>query len=975
MATPRGPNPSIPALVGREREQAALREALAGALAGRGTLVLIGGKAGIGKTALVEALLPEAQEQGALVLVGRCYDLAETPPYGPWAEALAPYPADLPPPPATLTRAGQGVAVASQAALFQQVREALAALAARRPLLLFLDDLHWADPASLDLLRHLARGLAALPVLLLATYRADELTRHHPLYTLLPRLVREAHADRLDLRPLGDDDVRALVGGRYPLLPADGVRMVAHLQAHAEGNPFYLGELVRALEEGGLLRPAAEGWALGDLALVRVPPFLQQVVEGRLARLGEGVRGLLDVAAVIGQEVPLALWRTVSGAEEDTLLHVVEHAVAAHLLAETADGGGVRFTHALIREALYEGLLTRRRRDWHRRAAEALIAAPQSDPDAVAHHFHQAGDVRTIAWLFRAGERAWRTWAWASAADRYEAALALLPEEKGEAERRDWLLLRLAALRRHADPDRGVAYLDEADRLATATADAPLAALTGFVRGHLHGLAGDPARAVAEVAAGVAALEALETDGNARLSTLAEAVGLARGGERGTLANWLVAVGRFAEARAMGERVLAEVPAPAMTGRSMIPYLDAYLAMVSACALLGDPGAARHALGRAHDLYRAIGHHFNLGVLARIGLRYVALPYYTDDLSWRCQLADEIVAADRRGDGVIPNDYPQRAHTLPLLLLEGHWDEAEALGRTVDPATHRGLYRDVIAPGLGELAQVRGELAISWQFIRTALPVGTDTRPESVYWVGSLALHYLAVTLATEAADFPAARIWLAAADRWLAWSSAVHGRAEGALAHAAYYRAAGDLEQARQHAQAALAHATAPRQPLALLAAHRTLGEVDTAAGRHTEAMVHLDAAHALADACAAPYERALTLLALAELRLARADKAGAHAALAEARALLEPLDARPALARAAALSARLDAARPNGLSRREVEVLRLLATGRSNRTIAAALYLSPGTVQRHVANAYLKIGAHNRAEATAYALRHRLA
>lgn len=686
---------------------------------------------------------------------------------------------------------------------------------------------------------------------------------------------------------------------------------------------------------------------------------------------------------MIGQEVPLALWRTVSGADEDTLLQVVEHAVAAHLLAETVDGGGVRFTHALIREALYEGLLTRRRRDWHRRAAEALVAAPQSDPDAVAHHFRQAGDVRAIAWLLRAGERAWRTWAWASAADRYEATLALLPEEEGEAERRGWLLLRLAALRRHADPDRGVAYLDEADRLATATADAPLAALTDFVRGHLHGLAGDPARAVGEVAAGVAALEALETGDNARLNTFAEAVGLARGGESGTLANWLVAVGRFAEARAMGERVLAEVPAPAMTGRSMIPYLDAHLAIVSACALLGDPGAARHALGRARDRYRAIGHHFNLGVLARIGLRYLALPYHTDNLSWRCRLTDEITA-DRQGDEVLPDDYPQRAHMLPLLLLEGHWDEAEALGRTVDPTTYRGLYRDIVVPSLGELALARGDSGSGWRFIRTALPAGADTRPECGYWVGSLALQCLAVTLATRAADFPAARSWLAATDRSLARCGAVLGRAGGALAHATYHRAAGDLEQARQHARAALAHATTPRQPLALLTAHRTLGEVELVAGRHAESRAHLEAAHALADACAAPYERALTLLALAELRLASADKTGAHAALDESRALLERLDARPALARAAALTARLDAtraalpaasARPDGLSQREIEVLRLLAAGRSNRAIAAALFLSPGTVQRHVANAYLKIGVHNRAEATAYALRHRLA
>src|SRR5262245_17430433 len=198
--------PPTPPLVGREREQAALREALDAALTGHGSLVLIGGEAGIGKTALAEALCQEATERGALVLVGRCYDLSETPPYGPWLEVTARYPAappGLPPLPAVVTDRAALAAVASQAALFERVAAWFAAVAAARPLVLLLEDLHWADPASLDLLRTLARGLADLPLLLLATYRSDELTRRHPLYQLLPTLEREAHAARLDLRALG----------------------------------------------------------------------------------------------------------------------------------------------------------------------------------------------------------------------------------------------------------------------------------------------------------------------------------------------------------------------------------------------------------------------------------------------------------------------------------------------------------------------------------------------------------------------------------------------------------------------------------------------------------------------------------------------------------------------------------------------------------------------------------------------------
>ena len=209
---------SSPRLVGRDQEQALLREQLAAALTGRGSLVLIDSEAGIGKTALPEALVTEAAERGALVLTGRCYDLAETPPYGPWAEALARLPAasEDDPLPAPL---GDGEAAASQAALFARVQAVLAARAARQPLVFLLEDLHWADPASLELLRTLARHLARLPVLVLVTYRDDELARRHPLAQLLPVLVREARATRLDLRVLPDEAVRDLVRGRYGPTP------------------------------------------------------------------------------------------------------------------------------------------------------------------------------------------------------------------------------------------------------------------------------------------------------------------------------------------------------------------------------------------------------------------------------------------------------------------------------------------------------------------------------------------------------------------------------------------------------------------------------------------------------------------------------------------------------------------------------------------------------------------------------------
>jgi len=263
--------------------------------------------------------------------------------------------------------------------------------------------------------------------------------------------------------------------------------------------------------------------------------------------------------------------------------------------------------------------------------------------------------------------------------------------------------------------------------------------------------------------------------------------------------------------------------------------------------------------------------------------------------------------------------------------------------------------------------------------VREILPAGPDTTPDDAYsLLSDLGLLRLAAALATDEGDLPAVRAWLACHDRWLARSSAVLGRAEGALGWAACHRAAGDLPRAREHAEAALTHATAPRQPLALLAARRLLGEFDTAEGRHAAARAHLDAALALAEACAAPHERALTLLALAELCAAERQPAAAGALVDEARALLTPLGAAPALARADALAASPPVAAaenlPFGLTAREVAVLALLAEGLTDAQIAARLFISRHTVNGHTRAIYGKLGVTSRAAATRLALDHDL-
>ena len=329
------------------------------------------------------------------------------------------------------------------------------------------------------------------------------------------------------------------------------------------------------------------------------------------------------------------------------------------------------------------------------------------------------------------------------------------------------------------------------------------------------------------------------------------------------------------------------------------------------------------------------------------------------------------------GSGV--PDVAIMAHTL---LLEGAWEAIRAAGATPVLWTSTGGLH-LLAPWARANA-LMGDSALAWAAIRRFLPQGAATPPGETFFATTVALQRVAVEMALAAGTLPSAEEWLLVHDRWLDWSAAVLWRSEGQALWGCYHHAAGDLIRARWHAKNALDHASEPRQPLALLAARRLLGELDTAEGRHDDADAHLAAALVLAEACATPYERALTLLSLAELCVAVGDPAGGRAHLVTARTILLPLDARSALARADALAGRLDdgraptsdaLARPDGLSRREVEVLGLLAAGRSNHAIAAALFLSPGTVQRHIANACLKIGAHNRAEATAYALRHRLA
>jgi DNA-binding NarL/FixJ family response regulator len=241
-------------------------------------------------------------------------------------------------------------------------------------------------------------------------------------------------------------------------------------------------------------------------------------------------------------------------------------------------------------------------------------------------------------------------------------------------------------------------------------------------------------------------------------------------------------------------------------------------------------------------------------------------------------------------------------------------------------------------------------------------------------------MQRIAAGHALDMGDLVTARAWLDAHDRWLAWNGAVLGQSEGQALWAQYHRQTSDLAEAYDRAERALAQATEPRQPLALLSAHRLLGELGIATGRLLDAAGHLERALALATACAAPYERALTLLVVAELRAAANDWAEAMTIIDEVRAICTPLGAKRALAQADAFASRLTTRRPvvhaypAGLSAREVEVLRLVAAGLMNSEIADRLFLSERTIEKHLQSVYNKLGSSSRTAATRFAIEHHL-
>jgi len=532
--------------VGREREMDELRGGLDDTLSGHGRLLLLMGEPGIGKTRMTEELGTWAKLRGAQVLVGRCYEGEGAPPYWPWVQVIRSYIHDRDAE-AIVSVMGQGAADIAQVVsdvreripnlaeppqldpeqarfrLFDSISMFLRSASRGQPLVVVLDDLHWADKPSLLLLQFLAREIRSSRLLILATYRDVELRRQHPLAQTLAELAREQISSRIVLRGLTEQDIaRYIEMTAGTPAPADLVRTVFR---ETEGNPFFVSEIVRLLaSEGRLEQPTAGSWSIS------IPQSVREVVGRRLDQLSEPSNALLQIASVVGREFALGVVQAASELDGVSITEAIDEAVAARVVAEAARSlDRYTFSHALIRETLYEEIPTTRRVGLHRKIGEVLEMLYENAPEPhlaeLAYHFLEAapgGDVsKAVAYAERAASRAMSQLAYEEATKHYQMALEALDLAPADPSRRCQLLLDWGeASRRAGDIESARSCFFHAADLARSTGDARslAAAAIGLRAGASFGSVDDRRAAILEEA-----LDAVgESDSALRSRLLAE---------------------------------------------------------------------------------------------------------------------------------------------------------------------------------------------------------------------------------------------------------------------------------------------------------------------------------------------------------------------------------------------------------------------------------------------------------------------
>jgi DNA-binding CsgD family transcriptional regulator len=986
MAT-RGP------LVGRQAEFGRLRALLRDAAAGRPVVALVSGDAGVGKTRLVAELSAQARHDGFAVLTGRCAELADTVPYlpladalrdaaagpladGPLADALAARPVLsrlLPDAPGGQPQGADTPGFAQQQ-LFGAVLGMLSDLAEASPVLLVLEDLHWADRSTRDLVTFLSRVLHRERLAIVVTYRTDDLHRRHPLRPVIAELTRLPSVTTVALGPLSPsamaEHLTSLAGG---MLDAS---MLDNVITRAEGNAYYAEELL-----------AAASTCIGEL-----PARLADLLLARTERLSPAAQQVLRAAAVTGRRVDDELAREASGLAGPDYDDAVREAVAHQLLVPDGDRG-YTFRHALLREAIYADLLPGERTRLHARLAELLaderrLAEVPGTAAELAQHSLASHDIpRAFAASVAAGKEADRLAAPAEAHRHYDQALSLWdrvedPEKLSGMVRGKLAFESANSAAASGDIVRAVQLLKRLiEYLGDGSADPKLRCRAGERLAYFLLDLDEDEAAIAAAEAAVAALPA-------RPPTWQRARAL------GTHARALLTMKDEAPARAQAQSALAAARAAAA------PWVEAD-ALVTLGQLSEQDGRIEEAIDlftRAHQqaLTATV-----LDVELRAAFQLARVQLEWGDLDAASSTAHHgVLRAEEAGLALAPYGYDlQYLHYLAH-YSGGEWDHAQSLAdgfvtRVGSPAEARlsamALFIDV-ARDRPAVAQRQTWLRSFFAKDRFTEYIGRGLLAEHALWRGdqvTAAAEAEATVRAIEAYDGgfsppvirPAAVGLCALAD--LAWQA----RAAGDAARVeALVQSASDLIVI---ARAGAAFAARPKSVLGVdgrgwLARaeaewHRAQGGNDPA---YWQAVVDVFGPAFVYETARSRWRLAEALAAAgrrdeAQQELLLAAEAADRIAATPLRAALSDLARRARLADRAAPEA-AGAGRPGGaaardplagLTERELEVLRLLATGQTNREIGAELFIAPKTASVHVSNILAKLGAGSRTEAAAIA------
>ncbi|MDQ0590231.1 ATP-binding protein [Variovorax paradoxus] len=974
--------------VGRRGELQLAHDALGGALAGRGRVVMLSGEAGIGKTRLAQEVATLALRRGMLTLWGRCLEEPGAPPFLPWTRAMqaclracrderlpallgreaaaaveiAPELAERLPPGTAVPAIGEGDHARFR--LFAAVAHFWRQVAALRPLLLILDNLHWADASSLRLLAFIAQDVGESRILLLGSYREAGLSRQHPLAATLAELLNTRQFCRLPLQGLSLEETERMVAAASAVTPPPAV--IATMHRRTEGNPLYLVETLRFLHQ----RPCGGDPHAAAARVETVPSGIRAVIGRRLDQLSAPCCELLAIAACIGRDFDLPLLAELAGAGgEAALLGRLDEALAQRVIEAVPPGPQYQFSHVLIREVLYDELTASRRVALHGRIAESLEARHAGGLDAVlaqlAYHAAAALPVGSAARALdiaqQAAARAVALMAYEEALRCYRLALQLqerwLPAERA---RHGALLLALGAVQTHAgENDASAATFLEAATLARALGDADLfaqAALGFENNGWRISRPGEQAAALLEEA--LAASDGF--DAALRVDLLA------------ALCRACIFCGRQPQANAAQRRAVALARELAMPQ----PLFKALAAILPARA---DPAQLDERLRCAREA---------LEVAERAGhMEWVdALTgWYFGDLVEKGELAAArpLAQVHARVADAIRQPFMQAMGLASLTLLaayEGRFADAErlagetfAIGQRFLPGNAQGAYSLQIFV----LRRHQGRLGEVLPVLRGLV----GSVPRDSLWQPGLALICTELDLhepAREAYEALAADGFVGIAHDGM-WLTNIVFAAEVCARLGDRPRAALLYRLLEPYAGRNVVTGT---NIACFGAVDRYRGMLAALAGDDANAAVHLQAAVALDERCGGrPW------LAHSRFEWARwLAGQGGNAAAAKAQ-----LDAALALGRElgmAALARRCEAlqrelagagaappAAPEGLSRRELAVLRLLCAGHSNQAIAERLFISPHTVAHHVRHILSKTDCRSRTEAAAWAHRHRVA